>query len=509
VALDDTRLDPLLALIQDSFRVHPNKQPVYEETANNLSRISAQQHQVVFGRRGSGKSCLLVTHLFEPSVAGSISIYANADDFKKLSYPDMLVRILIRILAALPQRQGFLWLQQSLAAQRLVELRATLDEAEQRDVDRQRSAASSTEVGVSAFEGGAEGSVRRRSAREQIERSSFVANKVDYLERHKVDFRKAIVLGIKGARATHCALIVDDFYLVPLSLQPDVVDYLHSLVRGTNLYLKIGTIRHRTQLFRSAEGQTVGIVVRQDYEAIDLDQTFENVPRTRDILKRMFDSMGRKVQIDGASDLFMTADAQHRLALASGGVPRDYLNIFVDAVADASASGNRTRLTPKNVYRGAARDSYQTKRRNFREDAGTDYRPLEHLYNDLVRFCLIERRKTAFLISETEAQADPVGHELIRQLMDLKLIHVIEPDTSAASGRPGRYEAYTLDFATFMEPRKRNIEIVEFWKRDANSRPQGVREAPVYSLARARVAAEQLEDVAVSSDENEGTEGEQ
>jgi hypothetical protein len=69
--------------------------------------------------------------------------------------------------------------------------------------------------------------------------------------------------------------------------------------------------------------------------------------------------------------------------------------------------------------------------------------------------------------------------------MDFRLIHVVEPDTSAASGRPGRYEAYTLDFSLFMEPRRRNIEIVEFWKIDDNRRRTGIREAPVYPLPRA------------------------
>ena len=68
--------------------------------------------------------------------------------------------------------------------------------------------------------------------------------------------------------------------------------------------------------------------------------------------------------------------------------------------------------------------------------------------------------------------------------MDFKLIHVVEVDTSAASGRPGCYEAYTLDFSLFMEPRRRNIEIVEFWKIDDNRRRTGIREAPVYPLPR-------------------------
>ena len=80
-------------------------------------------------------------------------------------------------------------------------------------------------------------------------------------------------------------------------------------------------------------------------------------------------------------------------------------------------------------------------------------------------------------------------HETIKQLMDFKLIQVVEPDTSAASNRPGRYEAYTLDFSFFMEPRRRGIEIIEFWKMSDNHQRKGLREAPLYSLDRLRKVA--------------------
>jgi hypothetical protein len=110
--------------------------------------------------------------------------------------------------------------------------------------------------------------------------------------------------------------------------------------------------------------------------------------------------------------------------------------------------------------------------------------PIETLFGDLTEFCLREKRKTAFLIAQSEAASHPGEHELIQQLLDFKLIHVIEPDTSAASGRTGRCEAYALDFALFMEPRLRGLEHVEFWKVDEQSRRRGVREAPVYPLDR-------------------------
>jgi hypothetical protein len=170
-------------------------------------------------------------------------------------------------------------------------------------------------------------------------------------------------------------------------------------------------------------------------------------------------------------------------------VPRDYLTIFVEAVANATATGKTKWLTPATVYKGAGRVSYRTKLKNLRSDAGADASPLERVFQDVFVFCLKEKKKTAFLVSQHDVAKHSDMHELILQLMDFKLIHIIESDTSAASGRSGRFEAYTLDFALFMEPRLRGLEHVEFWKVDDQRRRKGVREAPTYELSRASTAA--------------------
>jgi hypothetical protein len=56
-------VDALKNHILNSFRVRENQSPVYVDLGGNLGRISAPQHQVIFGRRGSGKSCLFIHYL--------------------------------------------------------------------------------------------------------------------------------------------------------------------------------------------------------------------------------------------------------------------------------------------------------------------------------------------------------------------------------------------------------------------------------------------------------------
>ena len=193
--------------------------------------------------------------------------------------------------------------------------------------------------------------------------------------------------------------------------------------------------------------------------------------------------MDDSVGID-TSSLF-NPDAARALTLSSGGVPRDFLNIFVDAIAASVHAGKVDRLTPTYIYRAASSLSYKNKLANLKEDSGFDSVALEKLFSDLVMFCLGQKRKTVFLVNHDDVRAFPVENELLQQLMDFKLIHLVDANTSAASGRSGRYAAYTLDFSIFMEPRRRGVDIVEFWRTDGQRRPVGVRESPDYPLSRA------------------------
>lgn len=479
-------VDELKNLILNSFRVRENQEPVYIDIAGNFGRISAPQHQVIFGRRGSGKSCLFIHYLRSHESDRIPPIYVLADEFKRLTFPDVLIRLLIKIMEGVPTK-GHRWKKllriQTPTEAKARELRALLDLAEESDVTSGEKSTRKDAKQAKASEGVLSVQGSQETANERSRSSSFRERKIETLERHLRDYKDAIQASLETWGQEEVAVLVDDFYLFPRDKQADIVDYLHRLLRDTSLYLKIGTIRHRTSLIRN-DKQTIGVELGQDIEAISLDRTFEDLEATQSFLLQMLRSMAERLEIRDV-DAFFNPQALQALTLVSGGVPRDFLNIFVQAI-DAARALQRTRwLTPTLVYQGAGRLSYTQKLRNLKDDAGVDVAGLERTFVDLLKFCLRESKKTAFLISQDDAQTHGSEHDLIHQLMDFKLIHVVEPDTSAASGRSGRYEAYTLDFALFTEPRRRGIEIIEFWKVDENRRRVGIREAPVYPLSRA------------------------
>jgi len=477
----------LVNLVKDSFRIRPNHKPDYVDVSGHLDRFRSNQHQIVFGRRGSGKSCLFVHFLNDKDANnGILPIYIEGDEFKRLTYPDLLVRLLLRIFENMPSadQSWRRWLRSPNLVQRNIDdLRKILSQAEEAQVrqtdGRNSEGGAALEKGPAKFHG--------KNSDSHEKQSEFKEKKLDQLERYLSDYKKTLSRALDESRYDSAFILLDDFYLIPRSRQPDVIDYLHRLFRGTNFYLKVGTVRHRTSIIRNDE-QTIGVELHQDVEEINLDRTLEDLEATSEYLAQMLGALSYTAGVNNPKEALFNPDAFHSLVIASGGVPRDFLNIFVEAIAAANADDQDRWLTPTYIWKGASRLSYRTKLTNLKEEASSDSSPLEKVYQDIISFCLKEKRKTAFLVSQDQAQKLFSVHELILQLMDFKLIHVVEPDTSAASGRKGRFEAYTLDFSLFMEPRMRNIEHVEFWKVDAERRRVGIREAPDYDLARAKEA---------------------
>lgn len=481
--LDNPKVDKLKNHIKNSFRIRPNHNPKYIDCDGHLGRLSSNQQQVIFGRRGSGKSCLLVYLKNEIGKNKRIlSIYVSTDDIKRLGYPDVLIRLLLQIMESLPsskQKWRKFIFRETVVQKHIKDLRKLLNQAESRTVKQEEKR--ETTYGASGTYKGIGGKADRLNSYGIL--SEFEENKLDTLERYLTDYKLAIEGELKKSKYNACFILLDDYYLIKKDRQPDVIDYLHRLVRGTNYYLKIATIRHRTNLIRH-DGQTIGIELDQDMEEINLDRTLEDLSSPSEYLGRILNSLSEDVGLSNAKEELFNHNAFEKLVIASGGVPRDFLTIFVNAIDNAISTGRLEHLTPTNIWKAGSSFSYRSKLKALRDDVNAESLALEAVFRDIMRFCIQEKKRTCFLISQEEAQKNPRYHEMILQLMDFKLIHVIEPDTSAASGREGRFEAYTLDFSLFMEPRKRGIDIIEFWNFDDAGRRIGVRESPTYHLER-------------------------
>ncbi len=88
-------LSKLRTIIQESLRVQRGsaEQVAYIDTGNVLSDVCARQNHVIFARRGCGKT-LLLQYSARQFREGIHSVYLNCEEFKRHSFPNVLIEIL-------------------------------------------------------------------------------------------------------------------------------------------------------------------------------------------------------------------------------------------------------------------------------------------------------------------------------------------------------------------------------------------------------------------------------
>lgn len=483
----DAHLDELVDLIRDTFRIREDHRPLYIDVAGHLSRLSAFQHQVVFGRRGSGKSSLLLHHHF--SVADTpdrLSIYLSTDEIKRLPFPDILIRLLLAIFEAIAGATQTGRRRRSSLLDVADELRNLLSEATTRHVTEETRAELKSSVEGMLRTSLVSAGGNRESLAAEGTTSEFVEEKLAVLEKRLQDYKDAIRTALLDSGLRCLYVILDDFYLIQRPVQPDVIDYLHRLLRGTPAYLKVGTVRHRTALSRREE-QFIGVEPFQDVEEIDLDYTFQNIEATTHYLREVVDAAARQVGLSSFTESYLEPEVLYALVVASGGVPRDFLNILVEVLTNIRRE-TEPLITLANVRDASGRHGYLTKFLNLHDDVGRDEAgTLEFLFYDLRRFCLQELRRTVFLVMKDETVHSPQEYDLLLQLMDFKLIHIVSHDVLLPD-RPGRVTAFALDYSTYSSLPIDEVNVVDFRRMDTGAWSRGITGAPVYPLTRAAIA---------------------
>ena len=328
--------------------------------------------------------------------------------------------------------------------------------------------------------GGAAKSARNSSKR--VSRS-LPKNKIEYL-RLELTVYKEILLSISELFGKlPIFLIMDDFYFVEKNTQPDLIDYFHRLTKGTELFLKLATIKHRSKLYRRTKDQYVGVELGHDVFEVDMDYTLDNFDELRTFMQQLLQTA---IKESGASikiDEMFAGDGFPQLCLASGGVPRDFLSLFVSLANAAVTSGSPIGKVQVNEF---AIGNLGTKLESMRRDSGDEDTILDACLKRIKRHVYDNERTNAFLIAKDDLESDGQGRQAIRELVDLRLIHLVDHNTSKAPSDGRRYEAYILDISMYDNPRPRNFKQIEPGQRDEKARKDELRASPLFALEKLR-----------------------
>lgn len=102
---DEKKLVALRQKITESLRIQRDSSEAvpYIDASNIVGDVCARQNHAIFARRGCGKTLLL--HHSSRSVDGSVrAVYLNCEDFKRHSFPNVLIEILDALFGELGKR---------------------------------------------------------------------------------------------------------------------------------------------------------------------------------------------------------------------------------------------------------------------------------------------------------------------------------------------------------------------------------------------------------------------
>jgi hypothetical protein len=364
--------------------------------------ISEPANHVILGRRGVGKSSLILLAVGKVSSAGNVPVWVDLQPYNRRSEADCVAQVLRETLHLAGRR--FRGADSSF--QRLLEPAA---EPLTRLIERGSSTEQDIRSAVPAVRG------RVRDFTQQSGKQVYV--------------------------------FLDDAHMISPELQPLLFDAFHSVLKGAGGWLNVAGVKNLTRLYDSS--RAVGLQMPHDAQPVNLDLTLTDPGAARDhlvaILEKFLSMCGIKRRLSIIPDR-----AINRLVWCSAGVPRDFLWLFQRAMQHA-LQNRRSRIGVQEVNL-AVGEFGQLKMDDLASDATENSELLEAFLQRVQEKCLTEARTNSFLARRTPRKR---GYELLQKLVDLRLVHLLHP--SITPGKAGeRYEAYLLDYSFYTGIRRRH-----------------------------------------------------
>ena len=422
------------------------------------------QNHTIFGRRGCGKTLLL--HHSVTQLAPDIrTVYLNCEDFKKHSFPNVLIEILDALFAEFEQNLTG-WFGRKRRSREIVHdirkkfesLRLREDQREQ-DVTQSESLQSdeslTTNISVGCSSAGAglgqELSERRRVDTERHYRVN--ENKIRDLDMWLPRLKQEIGEFFKLSRSVKAVFLqIDDFYHLPRADQPFVMDYIHRLCKDVPLFFKVATLRHVSTLYSDRLGQPIGAQERHDYQPIDVDLSLAEFRRTVQQNRNILHEFGRLAGTSPAeiNDLFK-GEGFDRLILAGGGVPRDCLSLFLEVLESVQPPSGDGRVGKDDV-RILSRANFERRIEELKQDSDADEQGILIKGIYVIRQFCIDKKTNIILVPEALLQRNDRIKNLLLRLLDYRIVHSAGTALTHKS-QPGTYHAFAIDIGCYAHMR--------------------------------------------------------
>lgn len=447
----------------------------FVDSAPLFDLLSSNNNQVIYGRRGTGKTHALKFLAQTVSKRGEYPVYidlrsvgSNGSIYNDGSRPlaERASTLVIDVLNALYNElysvavtaidsaphpeQITMRLDDLSAAIQSVRITGQIEQEVQNNSTRSQDSAyhAKGQVGSKTnieFSGG-RSSVHSGTASQRVKRTG---NEGVHLNFGTIGTSLNSLISVLGT--PRLWLLIDEWSEVPVELQPYLADLMRRTVLPISaLTLKIAAIEHRSSFsILKGTGDYIGLELGADIAAdLNLDDflVFDNNQAKstaffKTLIYRHYQvSEEKRAEIMNADTLIQLAFTQapvfEEFVRAVEGVPRDALNL----AAKIATKGFGQKIAMAHV-RNAARDWYQQdKQAVIRGNP-----ELDSLLSRVVDDIIGQRKARAFLFPSN------VRDQRVEQLFDARLLHVLKKNISSRDEPGVRYGVYKIDYGCYVD----------------------------------------------------------
>jgi hypothetical protein len=419
-SVNDSRVSTLIELLNERSRTSEHQPSLHyiRDAAENLRVALTRRHHLIFGRRGVGKTALLLETKRQIERNGALNLWIN-----------------VQVLRGLDARRAFL-----TVVQRLCEV-ATVAHKARAVAPASLNIANTVNSSVNAL------LAKRTILPQQL--AAIVPRMQQFV-------------GLLCAeRANDLFVFVDDLHYLDMKEQPLFLDLLHGITRDNPAWLKVAGIRNQCRVF--SENPPTGLQSGHDAAEIQLDITLEEPRKARDFLSSVIQTYLNAAGISNRAG-FLSNAAIDRLVLASGGVPRDFLVLGARSIQIARLRANARVVGVQDVNE-AAGEAGKQKTAELEEDAAASSGQSARHLNALERvrdFTIDEHHCSFFRVNIRDKNNRPDEYRLLQSLMDLRMIHLVKASLSDAHAAGERSEVYMIDLSEYSGSRlKKNLNVIE------------------------------------------------
>lgn len=249
--------------------------------------------------------------------------------------------------------------------------------------------------------------------------------------------------------------LIDEWSEIPIQIQPLLAELLKRAFIASSITIKIAAIPNRTRLMVE---NRIGLEDGGDIFGYQLDYRFiyELHP---DVTKKFFNELlynqlsivdsnlfrgffdkTTSQPLQSFINLFLANQALREILIASAGIPRDFLNIFISAYSNYTQRNTTQKHLALTDIRTATVSWYEIDKRKAVE--ANQHAKL--MLDKIIKEVIVDRKRCHFLIPEKfETNTN------LNDLIDLRVVHLRKRGISHKGNRGVSYNVYYIDYACY------------------------------------------------------------